>query len=950
MVTVQKQKSANRESFNFYRFCINKSFVISIIIFISILSLCSQVYCEDVVHTGDIVLTGNDVMTIENITYTQTGNIYVRDNAKLTIKNATLIMNMRYHEEFNICISGNATLEILDSTISHSLPNEGIGIILTDLTNLIARDSNLNSVVPTFGSRSSGDGNVPLFKGSAVISNTKFEMLSITFSPLGTCTINITDSTINEFCLAFRDNYQGELSNLKPGFFASWVYKSNNYDINIQNTNINNCTIVADGSSNIVVRDSEVFGFTPYSSLSTITMKAVNSKITSPGLGIWGNTAKFWDLKTGLYNLWKLSEHSTGENIPEMIFENTEIKEGWGVSGFWGANVTVDNSELVRFRTTFEGTKLSANNTTITELMLFNAINSTVHLENTSVKNLSIYVPPNSTVFSGNITFTDDAKNTSWYGPSTVKRIYPATIVGDLGDNPPTASLSLYDKTGALVWSGQTDVNGKGSFEIEFNDNNHDDNWNLAINFQGKLLNRTINLLSSTPIQIYPVYTITATAGPNGAVSPSGSTTVGRGAAQTFNIQPDRFTLDRVQANGMYQDGAYRVSDVIVDGASVGAVTSYTFTNVKADHTISAHFTEATASGAAVVYDSFGGSAIDLSKWNVNDQHKVFTVSAGYLNVNTSVNSNYYHLTSKQIFPGDFDIVLPYKNFQMQGLQLSARGPEINISINTPGGNWAEIRVGGNADNTLNVGTNGSLAGVVTGSSASILSPSGWLRMVRTGTTIHTYYREDDNWHLLGNFPDMSGDISWGIKIYSGESGTFHVLSDGVYSLNDPAVSTYTLSLSNGWNLISLPLQPSDTSISTVLNDISGKYLIVWSYVNGAWKKHQPGKPSDLTTLEAGRGYWIYMSESKSLTITGQPASPSAIQLGNGWNLTGWNPQSSASASDSLSTISDKYLIVWSYVNGAWKKYQPGKPSDLNTFEPGYGYWIKTTGDVEWTQ
>jgi len=43
-----------------------------------------------------------------------------------------------------------------------------------------------------------------------------------------------------------------------------------------------------------------------------------------------------------------------------------------------------------------------------------------------------------------------------------------------------------------------------------------------------------------------------------------------------------------------------------------------------------------------------------------------------------------------------------------------------------------------------------------------------------------------------------------------------------------------------------------------------------------------------------------------------------------------------------LNEISGKYAIVWGYVNNAWKKYQPGKPSDLTTFEPGYGYWIKT--------
>ena len=70
-------------------------------------------------------------------------------------------------------------------------------------------------------------------------------------------------------------------------------------------------------------------------------------------------------------------------------------------------------------------------------------------------------------------------------------------------------------------------------------------------------------------------YTITATAGANGAISPSGSATVNSGSNQTFIITP----ADN-----------YKVSDVTVDGVSVGTVSSYKFSNVTANHTISASF------------------------------------------------------------------------------------------------------------------------------------------------------------------------------------------------------------------------------------------------------------------------------------------------------------------------------------------------------------------------
>lgn len=70
-------------------------------------------------------------------------------------------------------------------------------------------------------------------------------------------------------------------------------------------------------------------------------------------------------------------------------------------------------------------------------------------------------------------------------------------------------------------------------------------------------------------------YTIKASAGNGGIISPSGNVSVKRGDDQTFSINP---------ING------YRISDVIVDGKSVGAVSTYTFDSVKANHTIQVKF------------------------------------------------------------------------------------------------------------------------------------------------------------------------------------------------------------------------------------------------------------------------------------------------------------------------------------------------------------------------
>ena len=73
-------------------------------------------------------------------------------------------------------------------------------------------------------------------------------------------------------------------------------------------------------------------------------------------------------------------------------------------------------------------------------------------------------------------------------------------------------------------------------------------------------------------------YTIKATAGTGGSISPSGSVSVREGRDQTFTITPDK---------------GYAGSNVKIDGKSIGAVKSYTFENVSRPHTIEVIFMKA---------------------------------------------------------------------------------------------------------------------------------------------------------------------------------------------------------------------------------------------------------------------------------------------------------------------------------------------------------------------
>ena len=76
----------------------------------------------------------------------------------------------------------------------------------------------------------------------------------------------------------------------------------------------------------------------------------------------------------------------------------------------------------------------------------------------------------------------------------------------------------------------------------------------------------------------YSYYTIKATAGAGGSISPSGNVSVREGRDRTFTITPDK---------------GYAISNVKIDGKNIGAVKSYTFENVRRNHAIEVIFMKA---------------------------------------------------------------------------------------------------------------------------------------------------------------------------------------------------------------------------------------------------------------------------------------------------------------------------------------------------------------------
>jgi hypothetical protein len=160
--------------------------------------------------------------------------------------------------------------------------------------------------------------------------------------------------------------------------------------------------------------------------------------------------------------------------------------------------------------------------------------------------------------------------------------------------------------------------------------------------------------------------------------------------------------------------------------------------------------------------------------------------------------------------------------------------------------------------------------------------------------------------------------------------------------------SSIYVSLSAGWNLISLPLIPDNSSIENVLAPIMDYVEIVWYYdaSTGNWLVYTPGPaPDDLTTMEAGKGYWIKMKASATLTVYGvqippPPAVPPTYMVVPGWNLIGFKSISSMTANEYLASVAGKWASLWTF-DPAIGTYV--KVFGSQNMLPGRGYWIYMT-------
>jgi len=186
---------------------------------------------------------------------------------------------------------------------------------------------------------------------------------------------------------------------------------------------------------------------------------------------------------------------------------------------------------------------------------------------------------------------------------------------------------------------------------------------------------------------------------------------------------------------------------------------------------------------------------------------------------------------------------------------------------------------------------------------------------------------------------------------------------EGITGWSFVTATYYSIELTPGWNLISIPVVPENTSIEVVLGDAEGKIEGIWTYdaVNEEWYVYHPNNSttSNLDTMIPGYGYWIKAKENATIKGYGslfreREVPPQRI-LVPGWNLIGYYQkpgEEEAPVYCALSSllkyycvgdccnvpISERYWTSLVTYDNHRKVFEEIGPDDI--MEPGKGYWI----------
>ena len=146
---------------------------------------------------------------------------------------------------------------------------------------------------------------------------------------------------------------------------------------------------------------------------------------------------------------------------------------------------------------------------------------------------------------------------------------------------------------------------------------------------------------------------------------------------------------------------------------------------------------------------------------------------------------------------------------------------------------------------------------------------------------------------------------------------------------SEPPVDNVEFMVNSGWNMVGLPLNVENSNYENLfLNSVTNT---LFSF-NGQYIQEE--------NLVPGIGYWIRITDEGNVSISGQAINELSISLMEGWNLI-----AGISTPVNVQNIIDPDGLI---IPGTVYGFEDGY-TETETMDPGYGYWLRSSGEGEIT-
>ncbi len=422
-------------------------------------------------YDGDLVLTGHQVLEITGETVCVHGNILVKDNAKLVLKDVTLRMD-KFTPSFwdnwaQFDVFNSATVEI--NNVVFALPGGAIWLASHDQA--VVHLDNVTSSGDSSGIHLQAYGNSQMkVASSSLFEADIFESADMT----------IQDS---QLAWAVRMGLDGKnkivLSDVAPGKFDNWEFptaQSVPFHISLQNTSVGAWSIfVGEGAD----------------------VRIVNSKLDELLLNLGQAKGSLHGLVPGHFVSWSLHRDNQIDCATKVELKDTTTNR-WSLDLSGRAEITLNDSTIADLRFTDAYVDLSLKNVKASLLEANDALGK-IDFDGSSITQ-GIEFDNATLTLTGNVSISPDCFISKWQN-STIIRDFPILVEKDFDTPASQVPIEITLPDGRKL-DQTTDDNGKTPFQCTFTDATYQDTCQLQVTAGKKEIKHSFGFLESTPVTI----------------------------------------------------------------------------------------------------------------------------------------------------------------------------------------------------------------------------------------------------------------------------------------------------------------------------------------------------------------------------------------------------------------------------------------------------------------